>query len=78
MMRDQSNINAKLYELGNKVGLEASEINSAKKTVFTVIGMCIVAGTFALVGMYSSNLEAVGLLYTGVSIKDFSLFSRFF
>jgi hypothetical protein len=68
----------KLYDFGKTIGLEASEIDQAKRTAKTVIGICVVAGILALVGIFSSRLEAVGQWYAAASIKDFNLFGRFF
>ena len=60
------------------IGLEASEIHYAKKTVVTVITMFVIAGIFTLIGMYSARLYTLSPWYNGVSIRDFSIFSRFF
>lgn len=77
MKRDSAKIEAKLHEFGKIIGLEESEIESAKRTGKTIMSMCIIAGIFALIGIFSSRLDAVGLWYVGVSIKDFSLLSNF-
>jgi len=77
MKRDHTKIKAKLYELGKTVGLETSEIDKAKRTTRTIVSICIVAGIFALIGIFTSRLDAVGLWYVGVSIKDFGLLSNF-
>jgi len=78
MIRDKAKINKKLYELGKTIGLEEIEINHAKRTAKTIVSVCIIAGIFGLIGFFSSRLDAVGLWYVGVSIKDFNLFSNFF
>jgi len=70
--------NEKLVELGRKVGLEESDINYARKTIASMIGIFVVAVIFAFIGTYSNQLDSIGLWYTGVSVKDFSLLSRFF
>ena len=71
-------INSKLYELGTNVGLNKSEVDNAKKTLKTIVSICIIAGIFGLIGYFSSRLDAVGLWYIGVSIKDFGILSNFF
>lgn len=82
MKRKSAKIRAKLYELGKTIGLEESEIDHAKRTAKTILSMCLIVGIFALIGIFSSRLEAVGLWYGGASIKDFQIdfnfFSRFF
>lgn len=82
MKRSSTEIKAKLHELGKTIGLEESEIDHAKRTAKTLVGMCLIVGFFALIGIFSSRLEAVGAWYTGVSIKDFQIdfnyFGRFF
>lgn len=78
MKRNNTETKAKLYEFGKTIGLEASEIEHAKRTAKTIMSMCIITGIFTLIGIFSSRLDAVGLWYSGVSINDFNLFSRFF
>ena len=68
----------KFYEFGNMIGLDANEVNNSKRTVKTILSMCIIAGIFGLIGFFSSRLEAVGQWYAGASIKDFFIFNRFF
>ena len=77
MEKDNDKIKTKLYELGNIVGLKESEVDNAKKTAKTVISICILAGVFALIGLFSSRLDSIGLWYVGVSIKDFGTLSNF-
>lgn len=77
MKRDSAKIKTKLYDLGKTVGLESCEIDQAKKTAMTIVSTGFIAGFFAIIGI-SSRLEAVGLWYIAVSIKDFGLFSNFF
>ncbi|UCH71469.1 MAG: hypothetical protein JSW62_03465 [Thermoplasmatales archaeon] len=67
----------KLYELGTRVGLKEKDIDGAKKTAKTVIVKSVIAGIFALFGILS-RLQAVGLWYVAVSIRDFSFFNNFF
>ncbi|MFW6119960.1 MAG: hypothetical protein ACOC80_03545 [Petrotogales bacterium] len=74
----QSSTKAKLYEFGKTIGLEASEIEQAKRTAKTIMSMCIMAGIFALIGIFSSRFGPVGLWYGGASINDFNPFGRFF
>jgi len=68
----------KFYEIGNMICLDANEVNKSKRTAKTILSMCIIAGIFGLIGLLSSRLDAVGLWYGGVSIKDFFVFNRFF
>jgi len=78
MKRNSTKIRAKLHGFGKTIGLEESEIDHAKRMTKTIVSMCLIAGIFTLVGIFSSRLEAVGLWYGGVSIKDFYMFGRFF
>jgi hypothetical protein len=68
----------KLYEIGNSIGLDASDISNAKRTAKTIVTICIIAGIIALIGIFSKRLEAVGQWYGTASIKDFQLLTRFF
>ena len=77
MKNNRTEIRSKLYDLGQNIGLNQSEVDNAKKTAKTIIGLCIIAGIFALIGIFSSRLDAVGLWYSPVSIKDFNLLSNF-
>ena len=79
MMRDNVKIRAKLYELGKLVGLEKGEIEQSKRTARNVIKSFIIVGVVALIGFFTiSRFESLGLWYITPSIKDFSLFGRFF
>jgi hypothetical protein len=78
MRKNRREIKEKLYRLGKIVGLEASEIEYAKVTIKSKIFTLIIAIIFSLIGLFSSRLDAVGLWYTVVSIKDFGLLSSFF
>ena len=68
----------KLDEFGNTIGLDASDVNNAKRTVKTIVSICIIAGIIALIGIFSKRFEAVGQWYGVVSIKDFQFLGRFF
>lgn len=68
----------KLYEFGKTIGLDAVEIEHAKRTAKTIVGICIIAGIFTLIGIFSSRLEAIGQWYSSASIKDFHFLGRFF
>ena len=77
MNRNSTKIREKLYEFGKTIGLEENEIGQAKRMTKTVVYMCIMAGVFTLIGIFSSRLLTVGAWYAGASIKDFFIFSRF-
>ena len=77
MKNNRTEIRSKLYDLGQSIGLNQSEVDNAKKTAKTIISLCVITGIFALIGIFTSRLDAVGLWYSGVSIKDFGLFSNF-
>ena len=68
----------KLYEFGNTIGLDASDVNNAKRTAKTIVSICIIAGIIALIGIFSKRLDAVGQWYGVASIKDFQFLGRFF
>lgn len=78
MKKNRKETKERLYKLGKIVGLEASEIDSAKVTIKSKIFTLIIVGIFSLIGIFSSRLDAVGLWYIAVSIKDFGLLSSFF
>lgn len=79
-MTQYSNIvNVKLQELGTTLGLDQNDINKAKKTTRSILTMFIIAGILTLIGkIITSQLDAVGLYYVGVSIRDFGILTRFF
>jgi hypothetical protein len=78
MLLGKTKMKQKFYEIGNIISLDANEVNKSKRTAKTIVCMCIIAGIFGLIGFLSSRLDAVGLWYSGVSIKDFFVFHRFF
>ena len=82
MKRKSTKIRTKFHEFGKTIGLEESDIDHAKRTAKTLMSMCLIVGFFALIGIFSSRLEAVGAWYAGASIRDFQIdfgfFSRFF
>jgi len=78
-MRHNNIVSNKLYELGKTLGMENNEIDKAKRTMKSMLSMFIMAGIVILIGKFiTSQLDAVGLYYIGVSIKDFGMLSRFF
>lgn len=75
----QKRINRKLQELGYSIGLNDSDINRAKNTFTSMLGIAIAAAVVIFIGRFTvTRLEALGLYYTAVSIKDFGLLNRFF
>jgi hypothetical protein len=72
-------LNTKLQQMGQMLGLEDNEIDNAKRTAKSMLSIAIAAAIVILIGkIATTQLDAVGLYYTGVSIKDFGLLSRFF
>ena len=79
MIQNSKKIGPKLHELGATLGLDDHDIARAKKTATTMLSLAILAGIVIFIGKFAiTQLDAIGLYYTGVSIKDFGLFSRFF
>jgi len=75
----KKHIHTKLQQMGKMLGLDDSDINNAKRTAVSTLSIAIAAAVVILIGkIVTSQLDAVGLYYTGVSIKDFGLLSRFF
>jgi len=78
-MDTRRNMNATLHELGQTLGLDDSDIARAKRTTKSMMSMAIVAVIVMFIGrVVTTQLDASGLYYIGVSIKDFGWFSRFF
>ena len=72
-------INTQLQALGTTLGLKQQDIIHAKKTMISMLSVTIVATIFIIIGKIAfTQLDPSGLYYTGVSISDFGLFSRFF
>lgn len=75
----QKRINNKLQELGYSIGLDDSEIKRAKNTFVSIMGITIAAAIVIFIGRFAvTQLDALGLYYTAVSIKDFGILGRFF
>ena len=71
-------INIKLQQLGQTLGLKDDEIASAKRTARNMLSMALAAAIVMLIGRIAAKqLDSIGMFYTGVSIKDFGLLSRF-
>ena len=74
MTHKKEKIKTKLKEVGKAIELDEKEINHSKRLKRTVVCMCIIAGAFAIIGLFSSRLETIGQWYGGVSISDFYMF----
>jgi len=78
-MDTRRKMNPMLHELGHTLGLNDTDITRAKQTTKSMLGMAIISAVVILIGrIVSSQLDATGLYYVGVSIRDFGFFSRFF
>jgi hypothetical protein len=72
-------VNQKLLELGCRIGLDEVDIRRAKITISSMLGMAIAAGFVIIIGKFGLNqMDALGLYYTAVSVKDFGILNRFF
>lgn len=79
MNKRKKHLNATLQRMGQTLGLDDSDIASAKRTARSMLGIAIAAAVVILIGkIATTQLDAVGQYYTGVCIKDFGLLSRFF
>jgi uncharacterized protein YbcC (UPF0753/DUF2309 family) len=79
MNKSKKHLTTTLQHMGHTLGLTDSDIASAKRTARSMLGVTIAAAVVILIGkIATSQLDAVGLYYIGVSIKDFGLLSRFF
>jgi len=68
-----------LRNMGQTLGLTHTDIDRAKRTARSILGVTIAATLAIIIGKIAlSQLDSVGLYYIGVSIKDFNLLSRFF
>jgi hypothetical protein len=75
----KKHLNTKLQQMGQMLGLDDNDIDKAKRTTMSVLGIAVAAAIIILIGkIATTQLDAVGLYYTGVSIKDFGLLTRFF
>jgi len=72
-------MNEKLKQLGQKLGMNEMETLKSKKTLKTIISVCLVASAIAFIGIFmATRLDPAGLYYMPPSIKDFSLLGRWF
>lgn len=79
MIRKKEKINAKLKKLGEMLDLEDIDITRAKITMKSILSVAILSAIVLIIGKFTvTQLDAIGLYYIGVSIRDFNLFSGFF
>jgi len=79
MNREKKKISAKIQKLGKTLGLDDSDIARAKINIRSTFCVAVLSAAVILIGMFAiTQLNAVGLYYIGVSVRDFSLFGRFF
>lgn len=65
--------------MGQTLGLTDTDIANAKRTATSALGLAIAAAVVIIIGkIVTSQYDAIGQYYTGVSIKDFGLLGRFF
>jgi uncharacterized protein YbcC (UPF0753/DUF2309 family) len=75
----KQHITTTLQQMGQTLGLTDNDITNAKRTARSMLGITLAAIVVIIIGkIITSQLDAVGLYYAGVSIKDFGLLSRFF
>ncbi len=78
-MKRNPHLTTTLQHMGQTLGLSDRDIINAKRTARSMLGITIAAAVVIIIGkIVTSQLDAVGLYYTGVSIKDFGLLNRFF
>ena len=79
MNKRNQHLTTTLQHMGQTLGLTDRDITNAKRTARSMLGITIAAAVVIIIGkIVTSQLDAIGLYYTGVSIKDFGLLSRFF
>jgi hypothetical protein len=79
MNKRNKHLTKTLQHMGQTLGLNENDIENAKRTARSMLGITIAATVVIIIGkIVTSQLDAVGLYYTGISIKDFGLLSRFF
>lgn len=75
----RKHLDTTLQRMGQTLGLDDTDIASAKRTAISMLGIAIAAAVVIIIGkIATTQLDAVGQYYTGVCIKDFGLLSRFF
>jgi hypothetical protein len=79
MNKRNKHLTTTLQHMGQTLGLTDSDITNAKRTARSMLGIMIAAAVVIFIGkIVTSQLDAIGQYYTGISIKDFGLLSRFF
>jgi hypothetical protein len=79
MNKQKKHLHTTLQHMGQTLGLTDIDIANAKRTTRSMLAIAIGAAIVILIGkITTTQLDAIGLYYTGVSIKDFGLLSRFF
>jgi hypothetical protein len=79
MNKRNNHLTTTLQSMGHRLGLTDNDIDNARRTTRSMLGIAIASAVVILIGkIMTSQLDASGLYYTGVSIKDFGLLSRFF
>ena len=79
MNQKKKQLTTTLQKIGQKLEMTDQDVALATKTARSMIGMTIAAAIVLLIGkIITTQLDAIGLYYVGVSISDFGLLSRFF
>ncbi|MBN1859823.1 MAG: hypothetical protein JW840_00020 [Candidatus Thermoplasmatota archaeon] len=79
MNKEKKQLTTTLQKMGQTLEMTDADIAQATKTARSMIGMAIAAAIMLFIGkIVSTQLDAIGLYYVGVSISDFGLLSRFF
>ena len=78
MNKKNENIDTKLKQLGQMLGLDEATSIKSKRTTKNILTMAIAAGAFILLGSILMPGGLAGNYYGGGSIRDFQMIFRGF
>ena len=79
MNKKKKQLTTMLQKMGQTLEITDQDIAQATRTARSMLGVTIAAAIVLFIGkIVTTQLDAIGLYYIGVSISDFGLLSRFF
>jgi hypothetical protein len=72
-MKKTRELDTKLQEFGNTLGLKETDVIRAKRTAKNIIAMALLTAALAVFGQIMMPGGPSGLYYTGISAKDFQI-----
>jgi hypothetical protein len=79
MNRTRKNVNNKLKEFGQRLGMNENDSLKSKKTLKNAMCICLVISALVFIGFFiASRIDPSGQYYIPPGIRDFSFLTRIF